>query len=415
MISDRSLEELILDQHEVFVTKDPGVKREIDHLRYMRHNQIVVISGVRRCGKSTLMRQFADHYEEYYYINFDDERLINFKVSDFSRLMVIFKKIMKNVRTIFIDEIQNIEGWERFVRRIHDEGYKIFITGSNARLLSSELGTHLTGRYTKVELYPFSFSEFLDFRGIEPSRITSEKKADIIKCFDYYLENGGFPEFLKYGDTEFLKRSYDDIIYRDIIARHGIREVKSFLLLVQYINTNAAKDAGYASLAKAVGLKSPVSVRDYIGFLEEAYLVFELYRYDASLKRQYSGQKKMYVIDNGMRNTVSFRFSKDTGRLLENMILIELKRRESELFFFREKNECDFIICEGGHVTSAIQVSYELNGDNLKRETEGLRKAMASLDLKSGIILTYNQEEEIADKDGKIIYVMPAWRWLLER
>jgi predicted AAA+ superfamily ATPase len=319
---------------------------------------------------------------------------------------------MNNVKTIFIDEIQNIEGWKRFVRRIYDEGYKIFITGANARLLSSELGTHLTGRYSKVELYPFSFSEYLNIRDIKPLRITSDKKADILKSFEIYLECGGFPEYLKYSDTEFLKRAYDDIIYRDIIARHGIQEVKSFLLLVQYIFTNAGKDAGYASLAKDVGIKSPVSVRDYISFLEGAYLVFELYRYDTSLKSQYSGQKKMYVINNGMRNTVFFRFSKDNGSLLENMILIELKRRESEIFFLREKNECDFIIYEGGRINSAIQVSYVLNRDNLERETKGLCKAMESLNLKSGIILTYNQEEEMTTEDGKIISIIPAWRWL---
>lgn len=414
MLTDRTLEEIILDQREVFIAKDPGVKRSIEYDRYMRHDQIVIISGVRRCGKSTLLRQFVNHYDSYYYMNFDDERLIEFSAADFSRLMVIFQKIVKESRTIFIDEIQNIPGWERFIRRIHDEGYKIYLTGSNARLLSSELGTHLTGRYAKIELYPFSFSEYLAFCGVENTPLTSKAKAEILRAFDRYLEEGGFPEFLKFSDPEYLKRTYDDIIYRDIISRFGIREVKGFQQLVQFIFSNAGKEASYNSLAKAVGIKSPISVRAYIGYLEEAYLVFELYRYDASLKRQYAGQKKLYVIDNGMRNTVAFRFSQDTGRLLENLIFIELKRRGREFFFFKESGECDFILRERDRTTEALQISYELNANDRDREIAGLCQVMEAHALSYGTILTYNQEEEIITPDGMKICVQPVWRWLIE-
>jgi len=414
MLTDRTLEEIILDQQEVFIAKDPGVKRSIEYDRYMRHDQIVIISGVRRCGKSTLLRQFATHYDSYYYMNFDDERLIDFTAADFSRLMIIFQKVAKDIRAIFIDEIQNVPGWERFIRRIHDEGYKIYLTGSNARLLSSELGTHLTGRYVKIELYPFSFPELLTFRGIDADPLTSKTKADILRAFDHYLEEGGFPEFLKFGDPEYLKRTYDDIIYRDIISRFGIREVKAFQQLVQYLFSNAGKEASYNSLAKAVGIKSPMSVRAYIGYLEEAYLVFELYRYNASLKRQYAGQKKLYVIDNGMRNAIAFRFSQDTGRLLENLVFIELRRRGAEIFFFKESGECDFIIRERDHTTELLQISYELNAIDRDREIAGLSQAMAAHALSEGTILTYNQEEEILTPDGLKVHVMPVWRWLIE-
>jgi predicted AAA+ superfamily ATPase len=415
ILSDTRLEELILDQQETFRAKDPGVKRDIDLDRYKAYDQIVIISGVRRCGKSTLLRQFADSYEEYYYINFDDERLIEFEVSSFSQLMVIFQKLWPKVKTIFIDEIQNILGWESFVRRIHDEGYKIYLTGSNARLLSSELGTHLTGRYVKIELYPFSFPELLLFRGISPSPLTSTKKAELLRIFDAYLEHGGFPGFTRFGDPEYLKRTYDDILYRDIIVRFGIREVRSFKQLVQYIFSQVSKEASYHSLTRAVGIKSAMSVRDYIRYLEDAYLFFELYRYDPSLKRQYASQKKLYVIDNGMRNTVSFRFSGDSGHLLENLVFIDLKRRGMSIYFHRKSGECDFITVEQGRASLAIQVSYELNDTNRDREFEGLREAMRMLQISQGLILTYNQEEgPLNDTDGTI-QVIPVWKWLLHR
>lgn len=413
MIPDTRLEELILDQKEVFLSRDPGTIRQLDFEHYLSHEQIVVISGIRRSGKSTLMRQFAGRFPAFYYINFDDERLIDFGLADFSRLMVAFQKILPDVRVIFIDEIQNVEGWERFVRRIHDDGYKIFLTGSNARLLGSELATHLTGRYVKIELYPFSFAELLAFRQIGYGTVSSSKKAEILAVFDEYLEHGGFPEFIRYRDREFLQRTYDDILFRDIITRFGIREVKAFKQLVQYLFANLASEASYNALKKTLGFKSPMSVRSYIGFVEESYLIFECFRYDRSLKKQFANPKKIYVIDTGMRNAVAFRFSEDSGRLLENLVFIELKRRNDEVWYFRGKRECDFVIRDSGVITSAIQVCYELNGTNREREIGGLVEAMTDLGLDEGIILTYSQDETIPVDTGRTITVVPVWRWLL--
>jgi predicted AAA+ superfamily ATPase len=413
MIPDKRLEELVLDQKEMFQSREPGTIRHVDFTRHYAHEQIVVISGIRRSGKSTLLRQFADRYRNYYYINFDDERLIDFTLADFSTLMLVFNKIQPGIKVLFIDEVQNIDGWERFVRRIHDEGYKVFLTGSNARLLGSELATHLTGRYAKIELYPFSFTEILDFRQFDYRAITSAGKAGLLVVFDEYLEYGGFPEFLKYRNREFLQRTYDDILFRDIITRFGIREVKAFRQLVHYLFSNLAKEASYHSLMKALGFKSAMSVRSYIGFLEEAYLVFEIFRYDRSLKKQYANPKKFYMIDNGMRNAVSFRFSEDTGRLFENLVFIELRRRETAVYYYRGKQECDFITEDKGLLNTAIQVCFELNDGNREREIGGITDAMNELGITQGLILTYNQEETIAN-DGKEIAVVPVWRWLIE-
>ena len=413
MIAGPQLEELVLSQKESFLSRDPGIPREIATGRFRKTDQIVVITGIRRCGKSTLMRQLSAQYSNFLYINFDDDRLMDFSLSDFPALMLLFEKTSPGVKVLFIDEIQNVAGWERFIRRIHDEGYKVFLTGSSANLLSAELGTRLTGRYTTITLYPFSFRECLRFRSVSTDRITEKKKAAVLGEFDRYLAGGGFPEYLKYGDPEYLKRIYDDILFRDIISRYGIREVKGFRQLAHYLFTNAANAATYNALKKLLGFKSVVSVRDYVGFLEEAYLVFECFRYDFSLKKQYVNEKKLYCIDTGMRNTVAFRFSDDRGRMLENLVYIELLRRGKSVYFFKNPKECDFITEERGTVTGAIQVCFELSRENRDRELVGLTGAMTTHGLTEGIILTYNQEETITVGDA-VIRVLPVWKWLIE-
>ena len=413
MITPSQLEELVLSQKESFLSRDPGIPREIATGRFMKTGQIVVISGIRRCGKSTLMHQISAQYRDFLYINFDDDRLMDFTLSDFPALMLLFEKTSPGVKVLFIDEIQSVAGWERFIRRIHDEGYKVFLTGSNANLLSAELGTHLTGRYVKITLYPFSFREYLRFRSVETSRITEKKKAAVLAEFDRYLAGGGFPEYLKYGDAEYLKRTYDDILFRDIISRFGIREVKGFRHLAHYLFSNAAKSATYNALKNMLGFKSVVSVRDYVGFLEEAYLIFECFRYDYSLKKQYVNEKKLYCIDTGMRNAVAFRFSDDKGRMLENLVYIELLRRGKSVYFFKNPRECDFIMEERGTVTGAIQVCFELDRENRGRELGGLTGAIGAHGLDGGIILTYNQEETIMNGDSAIS-VPPVWKWLIE-
>ena len=413
MITASQLEELVQTQKETFLAKDPGIPREIETRQITRTNAIVVITGIRRCGKSTLLRQLSMQYENFHYINFDDDRLMDFTITDFPSLMLVFEKISPDVKILFIDEVQNVAGWERFIRRIHDEGYKVFLTGSNANLLSQELGTRLTGRYTKITLFPFSFREYLQFTSIGTDRITVKKKAQVLAGFDRYLAGGGFPDYLKSDDPEYLKRIYDDILFRDIISRFGIREVKGFRQLAHYLVTNTANPATYNALRNTLGFKSVASVRDYVGFLEEAYLIFEIFRYDFSLKKQYVNEKKLYCIDTGLRNAVAFRFSDDKGRLLENLVLIELLRRNKSVFFFKNPKECDFITEERGTITGAIQVCFELTWENRERELAGLSGAMAVHGLDEGIVLTYLQEETITVGDY-VIRVVPAWKWLID-
>jgi len=411
MINIEKLEEVCADQKKAFEGKDAGLKRLIDFDQALKSERITVISGIRRSGKSTLLRQFSNSLPDFYYINFDDERLTDFKVADFENLLIVWRKSGKS-KNILIDEIQNVEMWEKFIRRMHDEGYKIFVTGSNAKLLSSELATHLTGRYLKIELYPFSFKEFLLFNNIDSSKKDSTTKADIIKKFDEYLIHGGFPEFLKYKESDFLQRTYEDIVYKDIITRFGIKEIK-FKEIVKFLFTNFTKEISYNSITKVLNIKSPITVKKMISYLQESYLVFEMFKYDYSLKKQYISDKKIYVIDGGMRNAVSFRTSNDLGRLLENAIFIEFKRKGMDVFYSKGKKECDFVINDKDKVISVFQSCWSLTEDNRKREVDGLLEAMKESGLKSGIIITYSEDGEII-KDDCRINMVSAWKWFLE-
>lgn len=406
------LEEIIHDQSDTFRKKERGILRDIDLEKYLSTKQITVITGVRRSGKSTLLAQFSERLKNYYYINFDDERLLNFTVQDFETLMIAFQK-RSPIRTILIDEIQIVANWERFVRRLFEEGYKIFITGSNAALLNSELATHLTGRYFKIELYPFSFKEFLQFYTIPFEKKTSSAKANVLAKFDDYLAVGGFPEYVKGRDQEYLQRTYDDILYRDLIVRFGIREVKSFKQLAQYLFTNIGAQISYNSLAKILGFKTAMTVRNYIQMMQEAWLFFELFKYDASLKKQFVSDKKIYGIDQGMRQAVAFTFSNDMGKRLENIVALELKRRGKEIYYHREKHECDFLVREKGRVQECFQVTQSLDAHNSQRELEGLVEALNACRATKGTILIYEGVEKKIKQSGYMIEVCFLWRWLL--
>lgn len=414
MLGSEDLEQTLADQRDSFLRKDAGIIRNIDFSRYTSHPGIVIISGVRRCGKSTLLSQFKSYYPHFGYVNFDDDRFIRFSHDNFQLLLTTLLKQDPDTNVFFFDEIQNISGWERFVRRLHDEGYKIFITGSNATLLSSELGTHLTGRYVKIELWPFSFSELLMARKISLETRTTHTHAKILRELDSFLNNGGFPEYIITNEPEFVKRTYDDILYRDIVARFGIRDVSAIRILGHYLFTNYTGEFSYNSLCQVTGLKSDTSVKNFIHNLSDAYLLFECLSYAYSLKRQYRGSKKVYVIDSGMRNLISLKFSDDWGRSLENQVYIELRRRGSEIWFFKGKGECDFIVKDESRLF-CIQVCSELTEENTDREVSGLREAMAALQIPDGIILTLDQRIMIeGDETGMVpLKVIPVWEWFI--
>jgi len=408
------LERVVFDQLANFKAKDPGVPRDVDFDKAIKSKQIQIVTGIRRCGKSTLLKQLSEKLDSFYYLNFDDERLLKFSVEDFDSLLILWKKLYKS-KTIILDEIQNVKNWERFIRRIYDEDYKIILTGSNAKLLSGDLSTHLTGRHIKLELYPFSFSEYLRFKNFDSDKWkTTDRLAKLLRLTDEYVENGGFPEYVIFGDVDYLKRIFEDILYKDLIVRFKIREIKSFRELANYLFTNFTSEISYNSLQRALNFKSVVSVKNYIGHLQESYLLHELYKYDYSLKKQIIYNKKIYSIDNGLRNQVSFRFSEDSGKLLENTVFLQLKRSGKEVYYYKNKRECDFLIKQKTKIVEAIQVTDVLSAANRERELNGLIAAMESFNLKKGLIITRNQEEKFRSQ-GREIRVLPIYKWLLSK
>lgn len=386
-------------------------------LQYAEDPNVLILSGIRRCGKSTILRRLqSEQTQSDYFFNFDDERLIAFTVEDFQSLLEIFIELYGKQTTFYFDEIQNIEGWERFIRRLYEQGNKIFITGSNAKLLSKELGTHLTGRNIQLEIYPLSFKEIVDHEQPELLKKDNYSTLDVgilLNLYATYLLHGGIPEYFKSRKEEYLKSLYEGILYRDIIVRHHINHEGPLKELVYYFAGNIGKEFSYTNLAEYLGLGSPHTVSKYCGYLEDCYLCFFVSRYSHSLRKQVQYNKKCYMIDPAIIRLVGFRTSADRGRMHENIVFLHLKMQGKEIFFHKEQKECDFITRQGNRILEAIQVTCQLSDQKVrKRELEGLLEAMNAYELKEGLILTENEEETL-EVDGRKIHVLPIWKWLL--
>ncbi len=414
MISKREISQIIADQQ--MLGFNPGDLPRLES--GFTDQEITVISGVRRCGKSTLLHEIrANNTEKDYYFNFDDERLIHFTADDFQLLYEVFIELFGKQTTFYFDEIQNVAGWERFVRRLHDYKNKVYVAGSNASMLSRDLGTHLTGRYCQKELFPFSFAEFLEFQSGEiplKSFFSTEEKVQLHGKFLKYFQQGGFPAYLQSGNSQYLKGLYESIIYRDVMVRNSLTNEKEILELVHYAASNTSRLFSYNSLTKVVGVKNATTVKNYLSFLEDTYLNFLVSKYDFSVKKQIQNPKKIYFIDLGVVRELGFHHSEDNGRLLENLVFIELKRRGEEIYYHAQKHECDFLIKEKNRIKEAIQVSWSIhNPATREREIAGLIEALTHHSLKGGLILTDDEEDEFVIKGFKI-KVMPTWKWLLK-
>lgn len=401
MILKETLRKIVVDQKTDLEFFEYGTEREGLGSIPLELPHAVIISGIRRSGKSTLLHQILKKLPNYYYLNFEDTRLINFESGDFEKLDEVFHTEYGPSEFYLLDEIQNVKGWEIFVRSRLDRHKHLFITGSNASMLSKELGTRLTGRHINVELFPFSFGEALLFR----------KEIASPDSFEWYFKQGGFPDFIKYGRPEILRELFTDILQRDIISRHKIRETKALHELALYLLSNVGKEFSYNSLKKMFQFGSVNTPISFVSYLEDSYLLFTLPKFDYSLKKQMINEKKVYSIDNGLSNANSVSFSSNKGRMLENFVFIKLRRSHKNIYYFRENGECDFLIKEDSRIIIAIQVAYELNEDNKKREIEGLLEAMRKFELREGFILTYNQEDEIDIEDKRII-IKPVWKWI---
>ena len=402
MITKSIVETVINEQKSAVLGANQGQERALlDKINISSTDFAYIISGIRRCGKSTLLNQYiaTNIKEEFIFLNFESAKLYTFSINDFQLLDEIVAE--KNFKWLIFDEIQIVDGWELYVRQKLDEGFKILITGSNASLLSKELGTKLTGRHITKELFPFSYNEFCSFKKLVPNEQSLES----------YLSLGGFPAYLKEQNNEIHTALLDDIIYRDIAVRHQIRDVKSLKQLVVFLATNCSKLISANKLKQYINVKSTATILEYLHYFEQSYLIQLVPKFSYSHKVQLVNPRKIYFIDNGLQQAVSASFSKDLGRKLENMVFWELRRLGKQLFYYNEKGkECDFVIGHQDVIEQAIQVCHFMNLENQTREIDGLVEAMTFFSLDKGLIITFNQEDVLI-KNGKRIELIPAYKY----
>lgn len=400
MIRQEEIALVIDSQRESFLKQDCGFIRDALMNIPIADSFATIITGIRRCGKSTLLLQLLRRdYLEAVYLNFDDIRLSGFEIGDLIRLHKEVEK--RGVKVLFFDEIQIVAGWEKYINQLLREGYKVFITGSNASMLSVELGTHLTGRHLSMELFPFSYAEFIRFKELD---------RDEMSCRSY-LNNGGIPEYLKTGMRVVLNTLVDDILMRDIAVRHSVRDVASLRQLTAFLITNSGNLVSANKLLGMFGIKSPATFLDYFSFLKDAYLLEFVPMFSHSLKVQARNPKKVYVMDMGLYSEISISTSENMGRRLENLVFMHLRRKYKQIFYFKDRGECDFVTMENNSVKEAIQVCLTVNDENFDREFNGLLEAMQNLGLKEGCIVTLNQSDSF-EKEGVVIQMIPAHLFL---
>lgn len=407
------LQNIIVSQKEKFIAKHSLVNRRIigKEIKKILSREIVFITGIRRSGKSSLLYLIYKYYsinekvpeENVLFINFEDERFINFTLSDFETLFQSYLEIEnpRGKKFFFLDEIQNIKGWERWVARLYEfEDIKIFITGSNASLTDSDISTLLTGRNRHIHNFTFSIPEYANLQKVELTSKTLLSDNGMVKVnrlMNRYIETGGFPEALKTDDIEIVDQYFKDIIYRDVVARHKIRNIKEIKELAIYLITNTGNLNSYDKLRKIIGATNTSTIKNYISVLQEAFLIYALPLFDYSVKKQIYNPNKYYVSDIGFYYAVGFRFSEDKGRLLENLVLLDLFRNSKEVYYWKSKKgyEVDFVIHEKKQIAHAIQVCYHLSNENQEREVRGLIAAADELKPKEFLIITMNQNDTI--------------------
>lgn len=361
-----------------------------------------IITGIRRSGKSTLVNQdFLKDGKNAFYLNFDDPALYGFSSADFTILEEAigrFQKANDGTKSVYFDEIQVVDGWEVFVNAQLRKKNLVTVTGSNASLLSSELGSRLTGRHLDYELFPFSFEEFCLLKKCKKS----------VKTFSDFLKYGGFPEYLIYNRTEILKRLFEDILMRDVVVRYGIKDVRSIKLLSLYLASNCGNLISGSKLSAQLGLKTTATILEYLSFFEQCYLFFFVPKFNYSAKAQTVNPKKVYCIDTGMIQNVTLSINQDFGRMLENAVFIELRRRTKNIWYYSEAAfECDFLYGKDSVPENAVQVCYELTSENKEREVRGLVETCKKFPGVKPLLLTLNQKDKIS-YGGMIVDVVPA-------
>jgi len=389
--------------------------------KFIDSDLIKIITGPRRAGKSVASFLLLKE-KKFAYLNFDDENLL--KVENYDEIIKSIFEVYPESKYLFFDEIQNLKNWEIFVNKLHRRGYNLIITGSNAKLLSKELATSLTGRYIPIEIFPFSFSEFLDAKGweIEKEKVNiPEIQGKILNYLDEYMRDGGFPEVVvkNLEARTYLETLSNSILFKDVVKRYNLRFSQKIYDLNNYLNSNFSSEFSFSKLKNILDFRSTVTLQNYLSYLEESFLVFILNRFSFKVKEQIKTPKKVYIVDNGFCSYMSPGFSMDYGKLMENLVFVEIMRRDYKLnkdvFFYKTRNnkEIDFILKKGINIEKLIQVCYKIEDLRTKeRETKALIEASQDLDCDDLLVITWDVEDEEIAK-GKKIKFIPIWKWLL--
>lgn len=422
------LKQMIVDFHR-------GTLPEF-HPRHLKapvgSTKIISIIGARRSGKTFYLYQLMAELlkqnckkTHLLYINFEDERL-DFSREELDLILQAYRELYPGVNLqevhFFFDEIQNIDGWDKFIRRIYESvGKNIYITGSNAKLLGKEISTSLRGRALSYELFPLSFSEYLEFHHIEGEYISSAGRALIRSSFHRFLRHGGFPELVSMDESlydKILQEYYNTMIFRDLVERYEIKQIHVLKYFLKRLLNSITKDISVNKIyneLKSQGIKTGKNLLyEFMDSVEAIYLMVILSKYNESVIKQEFAEKKIYCIDNGLLNAVTFHFSGDKGKLLENSMGIELLKQGQEVFFYRDNVECDFLLAGQDAIRAAVQVCLSLKEpETRRREIKGLTAACKRFKLPKGMIIT-DDEEEIIPDDGIEIKVIPAFKFLLD-
>ena len=417
------IEKVLLEQQDELanLSNEMLIHRPEEELINLKSKLAQVVIGVRRSGKSTLcfnaLRKAGVHYA---YANFDDERLDQLETTDLDNILQTLYKIYGKFDYLFLDEIQNIEGWPLFVNRLLRQKLHILITGSNAKLLSSELASHLTGRHHKIELFPFSFKDWCTIKEVDFRRLTTKNKGLISKAYNEYFHQGGFPELISGEEKpkEYISTLIDNIITQDIKKRYNIRSIDAMKRLSHHILNETPTLIAKDTLQKTIGIKSDKTLGNYLLYLNQTYLISILNKYSSKSRERTRGEKA-YAIDVALMDKRENAFSGDNlGWRLETIVYLELLRRKAQsgndVYYFQNRSaEADFVVCDGNKTQSIYQVSYDIsNPKTRKREIRGCIAAAQATQC-NNILLITDHESEIIEENGYTIQVIPVWEWLV--
>jgi len=411
-------------EKEKLISKDYVMREKLANAQEIIESDLIkIITGPRRAGKSVSAFLMLKN-KEFAYLNFDDENLL--KTDNYDKILQALFEVYPGSKYIFFDEIQNLDNWEIFVNKLQRRGYNLILTGSNAKLLSRELSTSLTGRYIPVEIFPFSFKEFIktqDFVGNSMKELgIPENLGNLLSLLEKYLLNGGFPDVIikKLEPSIYLETLSDSILFKDVVKRYKVKYSQKIYELNNYLRSNFASEYSFLKLKKILDFRSTTTLQNYLSYIEEAYLVFILNRFSFKIKEQINAPKKIYIVDNGFCSLVSSRFSQDFGKLMENVVFIENLRKgfrvNLDLFYYRTRNrkEIDFLVKKGIAVSQLIQVCYRTDKlETKEREIKALIEASEELSCNDLLIITWDYETLDIFK-GKEIKFVPLWKWLLQ-